>query len=434
MTEAAVAAKKQAYDAGVNELARSLATYRKLIPTLYPGINMPAITDEAAYQKMARDLLEKKKTTIGTTTISIDPNDPDNLDARDSKNGGQFKKALGVTDLNQLVSSKGLDAFSSAIGDAVEKNSSDIGFLRGASIQNVLAGLFQWIMGGFAGGFDGLKKQIAEVTAENIHADVTANLTRLRGEKPELASMLSDERIRQAADGSYYAAMDKAGFAVPEAPQQPTFNDIVPVTIDSEVIRRKVYAATLNPASGVDLETRIREQYTKGVDEFKSSRGWYNPKKYLAPKADEIAAAARNTAPVIADSISRVVTDQKTAAKLADMTPEKYADFVAAQVRGDLEKRESTLGFAFKFSDKKPGSDQTYLDDFTNTVRQGILANHSELASASRMAATNAPSQMPTGALSAAKGARDAGMGNAMPAEEILAQAGPKVSGQRTVV
>jgi hypothetical protein len=438
MTEASTAAKKQAYDGAIDELALQLATYRNILPVLYPekpNFQMP--DDEASYKKMAKELVENGKTTVtgkngDTLEISLDDRDPNSLDKRDTRTGGSVKEALGVTNINKIGSKSGFNAFASAIEDAVEENSSDFmpDLLKGASIKNVLLGLLQWVMGGFQGS---LREIIANLTANNVHDKVTSNLRELRTERPDMAAMLTEDTIKKTADSAYSGVMEKAGVEVAGAPKKKTFADIVPITIDDAKVakaRNDVYQKIMYPRDDDPLSQQITNRMISGrkASNVGSFVNFIDVFGWTGLSDADLKVSAEKVASTIAGSIADYTTDPKTAKALAGLSKEDYVNAVVAQVSNDLKKNESKLGLP-KSLDSKAANGKTNLENFEEEVRVKLLEgnNYEKLSAATRLAArSEEATKVAFGqARGAAKGANDLGISTAQkPGEVIVAMTG----------
>ncbi len=205
------------------------------------SINLPENDDE--YRRIAEELITKRQFTIKNTkgeteVITIAALDerfkalPKQMEELGKSNESVDKVVLAAMQdeykavKSALGDAKSFDDFIPSeekrdkIANAVKKSvDSNTGNWFGTSFINLLMGLLQWVFSGFDGGFDGLKKSIANVTADGIANDSAKALTSLN-------LGLSSETISQFRDGLKETAMREAGFGSADAPKMPTLADV----------------------------------------------------------------------------------------------------------------------------------------------------------------------------------------------------------------
>lgn len=394
MTQAALDARNAAMNGAVGEYADALYSFRKLLPSLYsdkPGFEMPELVldnpadpanSNSNYKRMAKALLDDGKVNIQgkdgqTIQVSLDDGDPDSLDARDTRQGGIFKNSLGVRNLNAIGSGKRASGFADAVQDAVEKNSSDIGFLKGASIMNALSGLIQWVLGGFKGGMTGLMQTIATVTAENIRTDLTENLK---------GKGYTHDEVKKAGDAAYYATLDKAGFADPKAPKKITDpRNITAITMnDAKVqeMRNTVYDTVLNQRDEKDQKNLTEKIADKFVSNKRSgflsnNFGWVR-----GVTEAKLTNSAGKVASNIAANIADFTTNPDSSQRLVKMPREQYAAAVADNAVEGLRRDQASFGLPDALTDAQ-------LNQFREEIRAGVIESYDKLHTATSLAATN---------------------------------------------
>jgi len=406
MTQAALDARDAAMDGAVGEYADSLYSFRKLLPSLYPdkpGFEMPELVyddpsnpgkSNSNYKRIAKALLEDGKVRIQGKDgqfieVTLDDADPNSLDARDTKNGSVFKNSLGVKNLNALGSGKRAKDFSEAVQNAVEKNSSDVGFLKGASWGNAISGLMSWfskvgflkgiggllsfVFSGFKKMPDGLEREIAETTAKNIRSDLTENLK---------GKGYTHDEVKKAGDAVYYATMEKAGFADPKAPKKADPRSIAPITMDDAKVaemRNKVYNAALYPEGQKDLGTQIGEQFVEAKRSgfFSNNFGWVR-----GVTESKLMAAGGKVATSIAGSIADFTTNPDSAQRLYKMSREQYAATVAKNAVENLRRDQAAFGLPDTLTEEQ-------LDKFRARIETAIANDYDKLHMATSLAATN---------------------------------------------
>lgn len=444
MTKAALEAKNTAMDGAVSGYADALLSYRKLLPTLYsqdaPGFEMPDLvledpknpTGNSNYKRIAKALITDGKARVQGKDgrfidITLDDTDPESLDARDSKNGGVFKKAIGVDNLNSLGSGARANNFSDAVENAVEKNSSDIGFLKGASIGNALSGFARWasnvgwmkaigtlIMSLFSGkGIpQELQQSIAQVTAENIRSDLTENL-KGQGYTPD--------EIKTASDRAYYATLEKAGFADPSAPKVSSDpRAIAAVTLDDAKVketRNEVYRAVMHPRNEDSLGEKIGKEFVKKKNDsgfLSRNLAWVR-----GVSNEGLMKSGERVAETIATSIADFTTNPDQAQQLARMDRNTYASTVADNTIAALRKDEKKFALPKKLTEEQ-------FAEFRQRIHEAVRQDYNQIHMASSLAATNVRMPMDSRVAAAAQGARDAGMTGGLDATEAGAGNVPK--------
>lgn len=195
-------------------------------------IEPPQSDDE--YRRIAKELIETRQFRIKDkyskyieedgkyVVVSIQKMD-ENLaklanDPALKKDYEETIKDLGAKSFNEKIpDASRRSKIAQAVSDSVEENTGTLPFLRGATVMDALMGLFQWIMSGFEGGFDGLKSNIANVTTNSISKSVEGKLHAL-GESKENIQIISDE-VRNGA-------LEKAGYPNKDAKKPTKLEDI----------------------------------------------------------------------------------------------------------------------------------------------------------------------------------------------------------------
>ncbi len=187
------------------------------------GIEPPQSNDE--YRRIAKELIENRQFSIkdkdgNPAIVKIDDMDKYLLKMaeKSQERYDEEIKKLGAKSFNEKIpDASRRSKIAQAVSDSVEENTGSLPFLGGASFMNSLMGLFQWIMSGFEGGFDGLKSNIANITADSTSKSVEGKLRAL-GESQENIQTISDE-VRTKA-------LEKAGYPSKDAKKPTKLEDI----------------------------------------------------------------------------------------------------------------------------------------------------------------------------------------------------------------
>lgn len=241
----------------IEQVAIGLKTNGNIVDmALLGGAVIEPPQSDAEYRRIAKELIENRKFKIkdslgNETEVSIDK--MDETLAKMAKDQDPEAKAfydktiknLGAKSFNEKIpDASRRSKIAQAVSDSVEENTGTLPFLGGASFMNALMGLFQWIMSGFEGGFDGLKSNIANVTADNTSKSVEGKLRAL-GE--------SQENIQTISDGVRNAALEKAGYPNKDAKKPTKLEDIKAAPLSTQ----QPEAAPSSPSLGTPAPTVI---------------------------------------------------------------------------------------------------------------------------------------------------------------------------------
>ena len=398
-------AKKVAYDRSVTAGEEQVAIFLKKqfnnLGVLYDdaekGIKVDTnISDDNEYRRMARELIDKRAFTVRTTKGTDLPITLDDLDEKISKAQPEMKASLGVQNLGELVPTRDqLNATAEAVGEGVRENTGSIGFLGGATIINAIKGFFSWMMSGFAGGFAGLKQSIAQITAESMRESVSNNLTALR-DNPDakMGKLLTDDTVKNIGTEVNNSVLREAGVAVPENPEaakKETLETAKQETIDSNKLaenRLKIRNGILYPKDKPSLADSMAAEMIKEKDA--SWKGYLGG--WVIKAETRLTKAAKQMAPIIADTISQRITDPtfrtKDGKKLSELDKNQYATVISNEVGDALSAREATFDVpdAAKLSAKNDAG-KTNLDIIKEKVRESLMKDgtYEQLSMASRV-------------------------------------------------
>ena len=408
-------ASAAAISSGEHEVAIFIKQNIRNLALLYPGLKVPDTSEldtlnakpaeqrtetenkkfeelqkaeEEYYTTKAKELIDNRQIKFEGVQEAITIA---NLDSKDDiKNIVAEHK---VASLDQLVPTRDqLNAVGKSVGSAAQENTGSIGFLGGATFMAALGGFFKWLLSGFSGGFDGLKKDIAEITASNMKDAVKQHLIELRNANHDMAPILTDNAIIAAGSQTEKTALDFANNANP--PPNHFLAGVQPVTFKQQEFHDKIYTGILEPKGKPNLAATIETEYSKTVEDAKNTAGYlgkvasYVPDfmasrlpdavaKYLPPTAEQIRTTAKAMAPIIARTVAKTVSDPnyRTAGgkSLSALEDNDYAIALKSEVRKALVNHEKDFGLTAPLSDKtgkknKDGTDQTNLDVWTDSI------------------------------------------------------------------
>jgi|GEM_PF-6157951 len=262
MSEKARKAYTETQEAIVEKVAIGLKKNGNIVKLAQlAGEPMELPQDDAEYRRIAKELIETRKFTFKDKDgkfavdddgkkieITIEKIDERRVAFKDMPEDKR-KEMLGdlaSSPLDKLIpDSKRSANIAKAVSEGVEENTGMFSFLGGATIMNAIIGLFQWIMSGFEGGFDGLKSSIANVTANSIAKSTETRLREL-GESPE--------NIKEVSESVRTKALKEAGYPDKKAKTE-RLEDIKVEIPKSTTPPAPSPAPTTEPARGAETST-----------------------------------------------------------------------------------------------------------------------------------------------------------------------------------
>ncbi|MGE3713212.1 MAG: hypothetical protein AB7F82_01615 [Alphaproteobacteria bacterium] len=361
--------KQKAFDSAMNAGTEDVAIFLKQqyrnLSLLYTDLAVPEDSEKGdnEYRRMAGELIKKRGFTAatkdgGTRTITLDE-----LDERDNKENLGLKRAMRekfgeVSHIGEAVPTESqMQATAKAVADGVKENTGNIGFLGGATLGAAIKGFFSWMMSGFKGGFDGLKKTIANITAENMRDSVKKNLNDLRQNRSDMYHMLDNERIEGIGSAVHSSVLKEAGFEPPadasvaeEDKKTQNLRDVEFTTVDQNNLtdaREKIREKILYPDGGAPLKDRIANEMNANVDNDAGWR-WGAEAVGWAPEREEVERTAGTIANTIATRISVITTNPayrtKDGQALGDLSQQEFTAAVAQDVTDTLHNNSHLLG------------------------------------------------------------------------------------------
>lgn len=175
---------------------------------------------------------------------------------------------LGVSLKKRIPTRKQVGLLSETIGTSVQRNTgTGIGFLDdmfgGASLGNMFMGFISWLFSGFQGGFDGLKKNIADLTGNDMAADSKQSLLKLREKHrntpDDMSDILTNPAIDDLAKQIQRAPLDELNLPAHPKTPAPRIRDIQMGDIDNSL--RQLGAAKIKTTLEESLETGFKKSF-----------------------------------------------------------------------------------------------------------------------------------------------------------------------------
>lgn len=351
--------KNEAYIAttrGIEDEAAALLKQKyKLIALVDPSLPAPP-EDNNEYRRMARDLINKRETSIGGKNISLDEV---NTKLKSTPEGQNVLKELGVENVHALVPTRDqVNRISQAVSDAVGENLSTNGTVTWGN----------W--------FNGLASG-KEKVAQNFKSSTVTHLTNLKNSDPGLRNFLTegkDGTIEQMGQAVYSNVMNPDARTADRVASTRT--EEVDVAIRTS-ISDKIYTQTVEATqSGINAE--IQKGYDSGFmgslakmlgpDMANALIGFINffvrmfgGEEYSYIPSDR---EVQNVSHVVGSSVRNVFSGNEP-----PQTPEDAAKAVKKNVRSELEKNKE---FYTSFSAKQ-------LDEMAEKAGTGAKENFNSI-------------------------------------------------------
>lgn len=340
------------------------------------GLAVPTTGEDGndPFEKYARDLVE-----FGTFTAKTKSMLPQDTPVGVEQIKNAFKthplSASITQELDAIPDKSGADAIAGAIGSAAEENTGTIGFLGGATFSAAIRGFLQWIMELISWMFNGEKGSqaptltgtIASIAANDVAESTGAKLEKLRNDKPELSSSLTDERIKDIKENVRYGALRESGHPDPNEPKSVSIADTVMDNKEySEHAIKQQISATAKPQIKSAIINGVRQKMAEMVQNDKG-KGYWNQEGYVRYKIGKDADGKVPEYEKAAQNIRELKDDEflKRVDTLPSQSPVNRDKIEAASdiIAGVVAKKVSDSNF--KPQDK---------DEFATQMTQAVVA------------------------------------------------------------